>query len=189
MSENDKSMIDVLMSIGIDTLDDTKLKTDEAELRRIADEFPEDGLVDIAQYERMAGLCMRGISICDYWVPILMVLVGEVEAKRDRAKAKAYTEAEEPRAGRLTADVRKMMSEGDDEYNRLRMLAERLNAIKTLFDRKSHSFTKFHVFMKDQQKNYLYKGGREISGESLEFHKGNNNTSPPKKSTNGQEDW
>ena len=185
MSKTDgQSMIDVLMNIGIDTLDGDKLRVDEAEFQKISNEFPDDGLVDIAQYERMAGLAMRGIAICDYWVPILMVIIGELESKRDIAKAKAYVDAEEPKYGKLTADVRKQMSEANEEYNRVRILTERIRAIKVMFEKKSHSFTKFHVFMKDQQKLYSYKGGREISGDTLKF-----SSEKPDKKTNGEENW
>ena len=166
MSEN---MIDLLLTVDNETVDIDKLKKDQDELEEIANEFPNDGIVDISQMERLAGLSMRGISICDYWVPVLMVIIGEVNSKRNKSKNDAYINAEEPKSGKLTADLRKCISEADPEYVKFCVVHDRMKAILRHFEDKRDSFKTFHFFMKDQQKAYGYQGGRHINGEELEF--------------------
>lgn len=164
-----KNMINVLLTVDNETVDIEKLKKDQEELNQIGDEFPHDGIVDISQMERLAGLSMRGISICDYWVPVIMVIIGDLNSKRNKAKNEAYINAEEPKSGKLTADLRKCISEADPEYVSLCMIHDRMKAVLRHFEDKRDSFKTFHFFMKDQQKAYGYQGGRHINGENLEF--------------------
>lgn len=164
-----QNMIELLLTVDNETVDINKLKKDQNELEEISNEFPNDGVVDISQMERLAGLSMRGISICDYWVPVLMVIIGEVNSKRNKAKNDAYINAEEPKSGKLTADLRKCISEADPEYIKLCVVHDRMKAILRHFEDKRDSFKTFHFFMKDQQKAYGYQGGRHINGEELEF--------------------
>ncbi|HUU87201.1 MAG TPA: hypothetical protein VMX17_05535 [Candidatus Glassbacteria bacterium] len=158
------------MSVDIDSLDDVKLKKDTNEMLNISDELPEDGIIDIGDTERLAGLSMRGMTICDYWVPVMMVIVGEAESKRDIKKAKAYLGATSD-GGKMTAEARKQFAEADDDYNKARLAAVRFKSVLEHFKKKWSSFEKFHHWMKDIQRTYDYKGGRHISGEELEFKK------------------
>jgi len=169
----DKNIIDVLMSVDIDTLDDIKLKKDTNEMLNISDELPEDGIIDIGETERLAGLSMRGIAICDYWIPVMMVIVGEAESKRDIKKAKAYLGATSEDGIKMTAEAKKQVAEADDDYNKARLSAVRFKSVLEHFKKKWSSFEKFHHWMKDIQRTYEYKGGRHISGEELEFKKPN----------------
>lgn len=175
------NFVEMLLKLNISNHDAIKLQSDIEELDKINNEMPKDGVIDISEAERLAGLCMRGISICDYWIPQFMVFIGELESRRDKAFANAYIEAEGPKVGRLTADVRKQIAEGDDEYNNYKMLVVRYKASKESFSRKSDSLMKFHFFLKDQQKRYDYNGGRHISGEGQTFKKD--------KGTTGEQDW
>lgn len=161
---------ETIMSVCVDTLDVSKMKADMQEMERISDEFPADAIVDIGDTERLAGLSMRGMSICDYWIPILMVIAGEIESKRDLVEAKAYLDAESSN-GRLTADVRKFAAKADDEYNKLKMLAVRYKSMLESFRKKWTSFEKFHHWMKEVQRSYDYKGGRHINGDEPIYRK------------------
>jgi len=166
--DNDSSnvnMIDLLLNITKDGIDMAKLRKDEDELNSINKEFPEDGLINIANAERLAGLSMRGITICDYWIPILMVILGSLNSLRNKAKNEAYVNAKAPNGDRVTADLRKHMSEIDPEYNQLSLQYERIKSIIKHFEDKRDAFKTFHFFMKDQQKAYGYLPGRHITGE------------------------
>jgi len=165
-----ENIIEVLMSVDIDSLDVDKLTKDTNEMAKISNEFPDDGIVDITDTERLAGLSMRGMTICDYWIPVIMVIFGEIESKRDIRKAKAYLDAKEP-GEKMTAEARKQVAEADKEYNDAKMLSVRYKSILEHFKKKWSSFEKFHHWMKDIQKTYDYKGGRHINGEELEFKK------------------
>jgi hypothetical protein len=165
----EKNIIDVLMSVDIDSLDDVKLKKDTNEMLNVSNELPEDGIIDIGDTERLAGLSMRGMTICDYWIPVMMVIVGESESKRDIKKAKAYLGATPDDGGKMTAEARKQFAEADDNYNEARLAAVRFKSVLEHFKKRWSSFEKFHHWMKDIQRTYDYKGGRHIGGDELEF--------------------
>lgn len=189
MTENEpikeeQNIIETLMSVDIDGLDNDKLKIDTNEMKKISNEFPDDGIVDITDTERLAGLSMRGMSICDYWIPIMMVIVGEAEATRDKKRAQAYLNAGS--GTKMTAEAKKQSAEADDDYIDARMDAVRYKSILEFFKKKWSSFEKFHHWMKDVQRTYDYKGGRHISGEELEYKK--ENTKPENRRRN-EESW
>jgi len=164
-------MIDTILSVTHDTIDIDKLKSDETLIDEIALNFPKDGLVNLADLEKLAGTSMYGINICDYWVPILMVIIGDLESKKNKAKSKAYIEAESNNNSKLTAELRKAYSEIDPTYLKISSDLERVKAIKKFFEDKRDSFKTFHFFMKDQQKVYINNGGRNINGDDLEINK------------------
>ena len=167
--EKENKMIEELFTVNFDSIDIDKLKRDEKDLDKISLQFPKDGVVDMSQLERLAGLSMYGITICDYWVPMLMVVVGDLTSKKNTAKNDAYINVNEPKTGKLTADLRKAISEIDPDYLKYSSSLERVKALLRYFEEKRDSFKTFHFFMKDQQKAYLHNGGRNISGENLDF--------------------
>jgi hypothetical protein len=180
------NMIDILLTVSNDTVDINQMKNDDDELHKISQEFPNDGVVDISQMERLAGLSMRGIAICDYWAPIIIVIMGEVNANRNKARNLAYINATDSNGGKLTAEMRKCISESDSDYVRLCVIYDRMKAILRHFEDKRDSFKTFHFFMKDQQKAYGYQSGRHINGEELEYKK---QIAISKSSYNGEEDF
>jgi len=167
----EQNIIEVLMSVDINSLDDIKLKKDTNEMLNVSNELPEDGIIDIGDTERLAGLSMRGMTICDYWIPVMMVIVGEAESKRDIKKAKAYLNAKGGDGEKMTAEAKKQVAEADQDYNTARLAAVRFKSVLEHFKKKWSSFEKFHHWMKDIQRTYDYNGGRHISGEQLGFKK------------------
>jgi hypothetical protein len=182
-----QNSINTLLTVTIDTLDQVKLQGDTDNLDKIENEFPHDMVVDVGDAERLSGLALRGISICDYWVPVLTVLIAELEIISAQARAKAFIDAEAPKNGKLTADVRKQIAEADPQYTKCRQNVARYEAIQERLKLKSRTFEKVHYSMKDQQKAYNSPiAGRHISGEEPVYKRSH----PPidtKKS--GEEKW
>ena len=186
-ADDSPNMIDVICNTTKDSIDIVQLREDENELVSINNRFPTDGIIDITDAEVLAGLSMRGITICDYWIPILMVALGDLNSQKNKAKNEAYVNAKSASGERLTADLRKHISEIDPVYNDLCLKYDRIKSLIRHFEDKRDSFKTFHLFMKDKQKAYNSLGGRHINGEIPQ--KSNSRMFSSSISANGEEDF
>lgn len=158
------STVQLLKEIGIDTLDWEWLQSDSKLLDQISASFPQDNHLDRGDFEQLLNKAVNAINICDRWVPILHVVLAEVEVKRDKAKNKSYLGADEKREGKLTADIRKALAEDDDLFTELRLLFAKIQSIKMYFERKGKTATAAFFYFKQQYFGYENKGNRYIVG-------------------------
>ena len=148
-----------------------KLSADLKELKIISDSLPKDNVFSTDNCLRLERLCIRGMNICDYWCPIIHVVISEKEAERDKIKNKSYIDADDVAQNKkLTAEMRKAFSESNDDYNRSKIFVEKIKAVKLFFERKRDTFKSAIFVFKDQLSSYKISD-KGNSGESLGYEK------------------
>lgn len=178
-SNLDDTMKKLGLSLNLDDFNNESYLKDREELEKIANSLPADGILVQEDCVKLLRLCVRGMNICDNWIPKLHVLMSLYEVKRDQARAEAYLNVSSPKDVRLTVEMRKASAEANEEYNNMKLMVERIKSSKTFHEKKKDTLKAAYFMFKDQMTSY--KTSDKInSGESLEFPDG-------KKS--GKVDW
>jgi len=167
-SNLDKAMKKLGLSTSVDDFDSESYLKDREELEKIANSLPADGVLVQEDCVKLLRLCIRGMNICDYWLPKLHVLMSLYEVKRDQARADAYLNASSPKEGRLTVEMRKASAEANEEYNKMKLMVERIKSSKTFHEKKKDTLKAAYFMFKDQIASYK-TSDKVNSGESLEF--------------------
>lgn len=152
----------------VDEFDTESYLKDRSELEKIANSLPADGVLDQQDCVKLLRLCIRGMTICDDWLPKLHVLMTLYEVKRDQARADAYLKAKAPDSGRMTVEMRKASAEVDDEYNKMKLMVERLKGSKLFHEKKRDTLKAAYFMFKEQLISYKISD-KGNSGESLEY--------------------
>jgi hypothetical protein len=157
-----------LEEIGFGSVDYIRLKNDHKELEHIADSIPKSNILSQESCLKLERYCIRGMNICDYWLPIIHIMISEQEIIRDQLKNKAYIDAKVD-DGKLTLDLRKAIAEVDESYNNARLLVERGKSYKSFFQTKRETLKSSIFMLKDQLSSYKHSdkdsGGEELSYE------------------------
>ena len=169
----------LLQDTGLSVIDNDRLSADLKELTSIADSLPKDNVFSIDDCIKLERLCIRGMNICDYWAPIIHIVMSENEVKAEKVKYLAYKNAGKNSDTKCTEGMRKALSESDDEYNELKVLVERIRGMKFLFDKRRDTFKSAIFIFKDQMSSYKISD-KGNSGENLTSKNG---------SKYGEVDW
>ena len=156
----------LLEDMGLSIIDNDKLLSDHKELEAISESLPKDNVFSIEDCIKLERLCIRGMNICDYWAPIVHIVMSENESKAERTKHLAYINAGKELEGKCTEGMRKAYSESDEEYNKLKILVEKIRAMKLFFDKKRDSLKSAIFVFKDQMSSYKISD-KGNSGEIL----------------------
>ncbi len=181
-----KDIVEDFSKDDVKAYDHGKFLIDMAELDKIYNSYPKDNVLELDDCTKMQMFSMRGMNICDDWIPIMHVAVSVVESNRDKAKAKAYINAESD--SKMTAEFRKAYSECDEEYNRLKILAEKIKATKIFLEKKRDSFKTAYYFFRDQF-NSSTTSGKNNSGESLPYDEGGEQKTTRTEPSFGRKSW
>jgi len=165
-SNLDDTMKKLGLSLNVDDFDTDSYLKDREELEKIANSLPADGILVQEDCVKLLRLCVRGMNICDNWIPKLHVLMTLYEVKRDQARAEAYLKASSPTEYKLTVEMRKASAEIDKEYNNMKLMVERIKSSKTFHEKKKDTLKAAYFMFKDQIASY--KTTDKINcGESL----------------------
>jgi hypothetical protein len=167
MSTTTEEFLKVIDEHDLSKMDSTKLSSDLHELNKIANSLPRDNILSMDNCLNLERLCIRGMNICDYWYPIIHIIMSENESIRDILKNKAYINAK-PGDSRLTIDMRKACSETDEEYNKAKIVVEKIKAMKLFFEKRRDTFKSAIFVFKDQLASYKVSD-KGNSGEEIYF--------------------
>jgi hypothetical protein len=166
MSDNTK-FLKVIDDAGLTAIDNDKLAADLKELTAISNSLPKDNVFSSENCLQLERQCIRGMNICDYWTPIVHIVMSEQESDRDMARNKAYLNAGQD-GTKMTAEMRKAYSESDENFNKLKILAEKIKGIKLFFEKKRDTFKSAIFVFRDQLSSYKLSD-KGNSGESLMY--------------------
>lgn len=162
-----ENILKVIDEHELNAVNSSKLSLDLKELNSISNSLPQDNILSADDCLNLERLCLRGMNICDFWLPIIHIVMSENEVLRDSVKSKAYIDAKAG-DGRLTAEMRKAYSEADDEYNKQRIIVEKVKAMKSLFEKKRDTFKSAIFVFKDQFNSYKISD-KGSSGDNLYY--------------------
>jgi len=173
MDEMSNSNLDVVMNkLGLsgdpNDFDSRAYLSEREELQEIANSLPDDGVLDVNNVIRLQRLCIRGMNICDDWIPRLHVLMTVYEVKRDRARSTAYSEAKTSEGAKLTVEGRKAVAEGDETFNEMKLMVERIKGSKIFHEKKKETLKSAYYMFRDQLVSYKISD-KGNTGEELEF--------------------
>jgi len=174
----DSTMKKLGLSSDSEDFDSDAYLKDRDELEKIANSLPQDGVLDQNDCVKLLRLCIRGMNICDFWLPKLHVLMTLYEVKRDQARADAYLNAS-PKEIKMTVEMRKASAEVDDEYNKMKLMVERIKSSKVFHEKKKDTLKSAYFMFKDQLTSYK-TSDKGNSGESLEYVVTSNDKKPGK---------
>lgn len=162
-----EKLLKVIQDSGFASIDNERLSNDLKELQTISDSLPKDNVFSVENCIKLERLCIHGMNICDYWTPIIHIVMSEKETERDVVKNKAYINAENGGA-KLTAELRKAIAESNDEYNNLKTIVEKIKGIKLFFEKKRETFKSAIFVFKDQLASYRISD-KGNSGDSIDL--------------------
>jgi len=164
-----EGFIKVIETAGLASIDNARLAADLKELNVISDALPKDNVYSMDDCLRLERLCIRGMNICDYWVPIVHIITSEKESERDIIKNNCYITA--GKGEKCTAEMRKAIAESNADYNNVKNLVERVKALKLFFDKKRETFRSAIFVFKDQLASYKVSD-KGNSGEEIDYSHG-----------------
>ena len=167
-SNLDNAMKKLGLSSDAEDFDSDAYLKDRDELEKIANSLPDDGVLDQEDCAKLLRLCIRGMNICDYWLPKLHVLMTLYEVERDQIRADAYLNATGPSEIRLTVEMRKAAAEANGDYNKMKLMVERIKSSKMFHEKKKDTLKSAYFMFKDQLNSYK-TSDKGNSGESLDF--------------------
>lgn len=173
--DNTKKFMEVIDQHGLSAIDNDKLSMDLKELTLISDSLPKDNVFSSDNCLKLERQCIRGMNICDYWTPIIHIVMSEQESERDSARNKAYINAGKD-GNKMTAEMRKACSETDEEYLKLKIVTEKIKGIKLFFEKKRDTFKSAIFIFRDQLSAYKVSDKGNF-GDSLSYEEGKNNVS------------
>lgn len=147
-------MDDLGLSSNPEIFDNEGYLKERKELDDIANSLPDDGVLDKNDLLRLSRLCIRGMNICDSWLPKLHVLMTLCEVEKDKARAMAYVNAKGKENEKLTAELRKAISEINEEYNNKKIIAEKIKGAKLFHEKKRDTLKTSYFFFRDQLCSY-----------------------------------
>ncbi len=136
------------------------------EIEKISKSLPTDGILDVSTINKLMRFVIRGMNICDDWIPKLHIILSSKEIERDLNRSKAYINIGEDK--KLTVELRKCLSEVDEKYNEAKLMAEKIKASKTFFERKRETLKTSFFMLKSQLDSYSISD-KGNSGEDLEY--------------------
>lgn len=172
---NTNKFIEVIDQAGLSVIDNEKLSLDLKELDNISNSLPKDNVFSSENCLKLERQCIRGMNICDYWTPIIHIVMSEQESERDSAKNRAYINAGKD-GSKMTAEMRKAYSETDEEFNKLKILTEKIKGIKLFFEKKRDTFKSAIFIFRDQLSAYKISDKGNF-GESLSYEENKRNVS------------
>lgn len=152
---------------GLLVIDNDKLASDLKELNVISNAIPKDNVFSVENCLNLERLCLRGMNICDYWMTILHIAVSEKEVERDLIKNTIFINAGKD-GGKLTVEMRKAYCESNEEYNKIKILVEKISGIKLFFEKKRETFKSAIFVFRDQLAAYRISD-KGSSGEKLSY--------------------
>jgi hypothetical protein len=141
------------------------------EIEKISNSLPSDSILDISTINRLMRLIVRGLNICDDWIPKLHVILSYKEIERDKNKANAYINADLSDK-KLTVELRKNLSEIDEKYIEAKLIAEKIKASKMFYEKKRETLKSAYFMFKLQVDSYNISD-KGNSGEELEYETSN----------------
>jgi len=171
MENTTNNFMRVIETAGLTSLDSDKLSLDLQELSEISDSLPKDNVFSIENCLNLERSCIRGLNICDYWTPVIHIVLSEQESERDMQKNKIYINPKQTDQAKLTAEMRKAYSESDPDYNKIKVIVERVKGLKFFFEKKRETFKSAIFVFKDQLASYKLSD-KGNSGESLSYENG-----------------
>jgi hypothetical protein len=151
----------------LDIFDYNLFIKERKEIEKISNALPSDSILDVSTIHRLMRLIIRGLNICDNWIPKLHVILSYKEIERDRDKANAYINADLENK-KLTVELRKNLSEVDEQYIENKLIVEKIKASKLFFERKRDTFKTSYFMLKAQLDTYSISD-KSNSGEELEY--------------------
>ena len=184
MANSYSKLEEVMKKLGLsgdpDDFDQEKYLNEREELQVIADSLPNDGVLDIGNLQKLQRLCIRGMNVCDDWLPRLHVLMTIYEVRRDQYRSAAYINATSPDGGKLTVESRKAAAEGDAEFNKMKIMVEKIKSSKMFHEKKKDTLKAAYYMFRDQLLSYKMSD-KGNSGENLEYDVADK--------TNGKTNW
>ncbi len=164
----DATMKKLGLSDNVEDFDNNSYLKDREEPEKIADSLPSDGVLSEGDCIKLQRLSIRGMNICDFWLPKLHVLMTLYEVKRDQAHANAYLNASTSKEFKMTVEMRKASAEVDQEYSNMKLMVERIKSAKVFHEKKKETLKAAYFMFRDQMSSYK-TSDRGNTGESLEF--------------------
>jgi hypothetical protein len=161
----------------VDDFDYKNMIKERKELEETANSLPLDGVYDCNTLMKLMRLIIRGMNICDDWIVKLHVLLSSQEIERDKSKARSYINAGGEIDKKLTVELRKSLSEVDENYNELKLIVEKIKSAKTFYEKKRETLkTAFFVFK--EQLDSCKISDKINSGETLEYFRQEDSKTP-----------
>lgn len=137
------------------------------EIEKISKSLPTDGVLDVSSINKLMRFVIRGMNICDDWIPKLHIILSSKEIERDFNRSNAYinTGSEDKK---LTVELRKCLSEVDVKYNESKLMVEKIKASKMFFERKRETLKTSFFVLRCQLDSYSISD-KGNSGEDLEY--------------------
>jgi hypothetical protein len=164
----EKLMKKIGLSSDVSDFDNESYLKDRLELEKIANSLPSDGVLDYDNCLKLLRLSIRGLNICDEWIPKLHIITTLYEVERDKARADAYINAKLPKEGRITVEMRKASSEVDEEYNKMKLMVEKVKSTKLFHEKKRDTLKAAYFMFRDQLLSYKLSD-KGNTGDSLEY--------------------
>ncbi len=162
--------------LGYSSIESDTFKSDVEELDFISKAIPKDNILSQENCKKLQRLCIRGMNICDNWVPRLHIIISEQESERDKAKNLAYVNAKLEDTVKLTAEMRKAISELDENYNSIKNSIEKLKGMKFFFEKRRDTLKSSIYVFKEQMSSYILSD-KGNDGEDLYGRIGDDNGS------------
>lgn len=147
-------ILNTIDDLGYSHVESDDLKSDLDELEKISKSIPKDNVLSQEDCKKLQRMCIRGMNICDDWIPRLHILISEQESERDLAKNKAYVNAKTEDGGKITAEMRKAISELDENYLEIKTGVEKLKGMKFFFEKRRDTLKSSIYVFKDQISSY-----------------------------------
>lgn len=136
------------------SVDNERLKSDRDKLEEISDSLPNDGVLSLEDCAKLKWNILHGMNICDFWVPKIHWILAEKESTKDKARNSAYANASSKEGIKLTVEMRKVISELDEDFESAKIELEKLKAIKMFFEKKRDSFKSALFVVRDQTQSF-----------------------------------
>ncbi|MFZ4795880.1 MAG: hypothetical protein ACOYMA_00205 [Bacteroidia bacterium] len=164
--ENTEKFMKTIDDFGLSSVDNEKFSNDLKELNDISNSLPKDNVYSSEDCLRLERLCLRGMNICDYWTPIIHIVLSEKEAERDATRGNAYIHAGKE-GSKITVEMRKALADTNITYNNIRVITEKIKGIKLFFDKKRDTLKSAIFVFRDQIVAYKLSD-KGIEGENME---------------------
>jgi hypothetical protein len=169
-------IISSIDELGYSSIESETFQSDVEELEVISKAIPKDNILSQETCKKLQRLCIRGMNICDNWVPRLHIIISEQESERDKAKNIAYVNAKLEDNVKLTAEMRKAISELDATYNEIKNSIEKLKGMKFFFEKRRDTLKSSIYVFKEQMSSYTVSD-KGNDGEELYSISGSSNKS------------
>lgn len=140
-------------------VENARLQSDRNELEQISNALPRDGVLSTVDCIKLEWKILRGMNICDFWIPKIHIMTSEKESERDKIRNNAYANASSKDSHKLTVEMRKVISELDENLEKAKIEVEKLKAIKLFLEKKRDSFKSALFIFKEQIQSFRSSDG------------------------------